>query len=716
MILVPYSKRDVRCSRYEKPLYFFKEVKLNKDGFQFEEIKEIDVRDDFPLYNRTYSKERKYTAMNDLFYVTVSTNKQIVTIILRQNMKFVEDAREIQNLLYKPYLVPGCEFKDDSKQRLYGFCKIIENQSIKIRFDGDVQKVLLNGDQIIFMLKKRVVIYTLFNSSMIKAKPVDIAVNNYLYILTEKEVLIYNEALVAKMEIEKKCRFIIPTANPEIFFLVRKSIVYKVTKGVSELYFNAHGDVISCNIDEKHLYLSTLSSLYKVNMYDKEVKSIQVFISAPKIYLCDTYIVLFNSNSGLLFIKKDDFSQFCPKNLYINICGITTYKNTVGYRCSNEILLFEFKEQNNELVPIKTVPEFGAKKVDITSAEQFDDQIEDYYFNYPYKGYGVTAMYKKPNKFRKLLNFKVKDECLKIVKKYQDEKDTTGLQDAFKNIVSEIADDPVQILDSKNAHLYFKSEIETAKKYFDQKAQDTATFNNTEQALNDLLPSPKMTQSDSLSQKNDDLDNCSNMKEGSLENIKQVDNEDFSIIHKELKRIKRFVSKIVKPNPRLFEESDESDEIPELFFEDPRNIHLRETKHPVLTSLLTFKDINSTKKSKNKIHISKVFEKVESAYGIRHPLTFSAPLETVERKTVNSIELSKNYISYQKTFFFVENHFDFFKRRFVPKDINEPEKECKGIINGFIEEEFKRVIGYKQNVQKEQPKVEPILKKKKGGF
>ncbi|KAM0679474.1 hypothetical protein GINT2_002317 [Glugoides intestinalis] len=728
MIVLPAVKRDAHRPKREKALYYFKSVKPGKDGFEFEGAQEIVMKDELPITTKVIKKEKRITAMNDLFFVNVGISKQIATVILRKNINYLNDPNGAKTLLQKPHFIQESEFESLFKAKLYGFCKIIENETIKIKFKEYAQKVVLNGDQIIFMLKTKIIIYTLFSSSVIEEKPVDIAVNRYLYILTDNTVLIYGETLLKKIEIDKKCNFIVPTLEKDVFFLIRSSVIYKVVNGVAEAYFDAIAKIYSCSFDDKHMYITTKWTVHKICLYNKEVTGIQLEIKHPVIHVCKRHILVHNSSSGVIILEKEDFSKFSTRSLQINLCGVATYNNKIGYSCSNEVLFFEFDQDEEALVEVNNKSQKPFKTIEIEKAEQLETVISEYKDEMPCSEYGITAMANSSKRVNRLLDMRISKRCTDALKKYESEVYGTTTTDELKHLISEIADSPIQILDRNSDMKPFKNEIINMQKFNDKtegfienqvegsgKTQEIML--DIRSGIRSLMPSPRMTQYDYSSQKREEFQIGDEQNKKCIFDKEKSKNSDLNEYLKEIKDkmhiIKKKIKSINKSSKKSFELKDtqsESDNEEELFFEEQRNKMLKKIRHPLLLAIPKFKHMTKRRKKNG---ILDVFKSVLFRYGINHPLTYSIPLDSVRKKAVKAIILSKRYTSYKKSIFFMKNHIDFFRRRFVPRDTKEPERPIKGWINAFIEEEFNRIVGYKQNTVRQRIDVH---KKKKGGF
>ncbi|ELA40852.1 uncharacterized protein VICG_02112 [Vittaforma corneae ATCC 50505] len=697
MVSLPHVPRNTLQSKYEKPLYYFKDVKLKMDGFKFEEAVEFDVKDPLPLTTTTYAKDKKVAAMNDLFFVYMSNNKEIATIVLRRNVQYVRDGSEAASHRNKSSHVSEDGEKTegpDCCSKFFRFCKLVEKESIRIRFDSDVNKILLNGDQIIFMLVDRVVIYTLFSTSTIEAKALDIAVDRYLYILTEDAVLIYSDKLVKKIKIDKKCRFVVPT--PSHIFVVRRAVVYKIAGDVAEPYFDALSYIDGCVFDEKFMYLASDYGLFKVGLYDREVARIQYAMWSLKLYLCCNHIVLFNSNSGLLFIDKNDFSRFSARNLDISLCSIATYRNTIAYICSKEVIFCEYVHANGNLELADPSP---SERVEsgTTPTEEIGRTRSEHLAPYPYSLYGMTAFNRKPSAFSKLLGFKSDPEAPRIAKMHEvrtarspramsDKR--AGTEHAQTNSVSRLLPSPA-LTQVQADHKASSGSPKRHRCILDAESTGnpyTALFGQNERFVEDPHIAVAIDE-DSLSE------------------------NDMARIKHEVKKAHRYLQRQACSTEESSSESEEDG----LFFDELENQGLEIITHPVLQSIPeTFKSKKKCRAA-GKVPMYNVFKRVYSRLGLNHPITYSVPLEAVARGKMRAIVCSRRQTAYPKSYFFIENHFDYFKRMFNPRN-NEDERPYRGVIYSFIDDEFKRILGYRQAVQsRSEQKLDPV-KKKQGGF
>lgn len=404
--------------------------------------------------------------------------------------------------------------------------------------------------------------------------------------------------------------------------------------------------------------------------------------------------------------------------MHINMCGVATYENTIAYNCSNEVLFFKFKEVGNSLLPANSKPK-------ITQEEQFES-ARSTCNQMPCHEYAITAMKNSSRRFDKLLDFNISKKCSDALRKYESGVYGTPAIDELEALISEIADSPIQILNRKSDTRCFKPDIISMQSNNEKPgflenqidgigvSKDVSIQGSS--AMRSLMPSPRMMQYDYNTQKmeqqqaTEEIKKCLFDKE---ENKHELPNECVEEIRNSMRAIRKQIKSINKYSKKSFELKDagsESDE-EELFFDYPENEMLKQITHPLLREIPKFKRVKKQVKQTSILHI---FKKVLSKYGIKHPATYSMPIDKVKRKAVNAIILSKQYTSYRKSFFFVKNHMDFFKRRFAPRDIKEPERPVKGWIDGFVQEEFNRIVGCTPNKAVEQQS--EVIKKKRGGF
>lgn len=772
MIFLPHhpDKNIMLKPRFDKPLYYFKDVTLEKDGFKFQEPTEMEIKDTFPTCTRSYSLNKREIVMSDLFIVYVEMNKETATIFLRDNIKFVDNVNEIPNLMAKPHFISKEEFENDKKFKFYQFAKIIHSEKIKVRFNERVQKILINGDQIIFMLRRKIVIFNMFSSSVVSLEDriVDMAINQYLYVLTEKSILIYSDKLLKKLDIERRCRYIIPT--PDYIFLTRKSLIYQfenpVNRNVNEkdthgiVYYSATGHIRGCISDEKYLYFTTINTLNRMAIYDKEIDSILVCPKRLKLSLSDNYIVAFDAHSGVMFIDKKNLSKFACKNYYINLAGVAVYKNTIAYLCQNELYIFDIGEKDNSIIALPTVgcdkfddnaifnvnettcfhSKKGFKKIDVKTAKEIDPIYSNYTVNLPYKSIGMNAFYPKCKVFDRLKKISVNKNILRQIHEYENKRYEKKTKNDIDDIVFDFADNPIEIL-SKRSNTYGDSQVDCSQDHF--------------KFTSSLIPSPQMSQGDYLSQKDDCCINSPNehthnindvIREQNIHNLYAVpeistkfslsDESKFKIMNEYIrmkKRIEKLKKRCTKHDISVskwdVEEEEESSDVVQngLFFDEPENTILNRKDHFILENIIgrsistvTNSGLNDTQSNDDslKIKMKKVFRKIFKRLTLEHPILYSLPVESIKQPLHKKIGLDKSQAVYSTSSFFVKNHFDFFKRRFQPRNINEEERPLNNGIYAFIEEEFKKIVGYKQDPKSKiisEEKPEPV-KKKRGGF
>lgn len=681
MVSLPNYKKIVLRSKYEKQLYYFDAIKLETDGFKLKEAVELKMNDSLPEEIHRSSRVGKTIAINDLYIVTVSrVSGDITTIFLRKNMKFFKNKDEIPVFLTDPKLIEKKEFKGiDEEYKFYKFCKTIENDKIRIRFENYVNKILFNGDQIIFMLADRIILYTIFSTSTIKIKPLDIAIYKYLYILTANSIHIYDEELIKTIDIDKKCKFIIPTAIG--IFVIHKSIVYQIVDDQAEVFFDTIGFIESCVFDEKYLYLATNRVLYKIGIYDKDIKSFRYSEIQPRLYLTNDFLVIFNCSSGIIYIDRNDFSKFYIRNLKIDITDIASYNDTILYHCTDGLIICDYSYKNNDITLNKPRIE-SPLKFNIESYEDIKTTIQDFKVSFPYELYGCTIFNKNSKLFEKLMSFNNK-----LIKSKND------IENAINN-------------ESRNSLL-------------------------TEQ----LLPSPLLTQINSqnetvndqcMNKVLDSLFDPSNLDHNDV-NIENIDlnifNQNIQLNDEELKKQKKIINKAYKYIQKHvydIEESSSSSEEIEIFFDEEYNEKLKIITNPILKEIPKYFRSKIKKTKKSSIHLYKVFKKVYSKLGMSNPLTYKSPVDAIDQGDKNIIALSTPIEEYPKSYFFIKNHFEYFKKRFKPRN-SENEKPYKGVISSFIDDEFKRLIGYKQPISKDETTSNTtnknvINKPKRGGF
>lgn len=778
MIFLPHRSDEnlLLRPRFDKPLHYFKDVTLEKDGFKFEETNEMEIKDNLPTCTRIYSLCRRQVAMNEMFVVYIEMPKESVTILLRDNLKFVENQHEIPNMMAKPHFISKEDFENDKKFKFYQFAKIIQGEKIKVRFEERVQKVLINGDQIIFMLRRKIVIFNMFSSSVVSLedKIVDIALDRYLYVLTEKRILIYGEKLYKTLDIEKRCRNIVPTGD--YIFLTRKSLIYRfdnpVSRDINEkdvnaiVYYVSIGHVSKCVSDGKYIYFTTLNTLNKMRIHDKELSSVSIHSQRMTVFLSENHIVLFDSNSGVMFIDKNTLSTFASKNYYVDLTGIAVYNNTIAYLCLSNLYIFEIEGTSDSVTIVPPGPnekynsntisaidestyfhsDKGFKKIDVKTAKEVDAIYSNYTVNLPYKSIGMNAFYPKCKVFDRIKKFSVDKKIQSQIHEYENRRYEKRTSNDIDDLIFDFADNPIEILSKRS------------------KRSEPLDYNRFSASL---IPSPQMSQSDcDFSQKetifsqNENVFSQKNtifsqkdeyrLMTGYPNNITEIGSRNFInsysipeissdyILPDEIKfkiksehlRMKRFIEKVkkkcIKHNisaSKWDSEEDQSSDAAEngLFFDEPENKILNMKEHFILESIIGSSTQNTTVQTAqpSTIKMKKVFSRIFKRIPLEHPVLYSLPVEAVRESLHRKVVLSLKRTAYTASDFFVKNHFEFFKRRFQPKNTSVEEKPVRNGIYAFIQDEFKKIVGYQQTpnhkINVEETKQEPV-KKKRGGF
>jgi len=650
--------RPLKTSIYEKSFYYFKDVRLGPNGFEFDGITELTVDDGIPLSNKSTSKDHRKTAINDFYIVQMNNTRYIATIILRKNLKYDTDFPHGA----APVLIPQEEFEDMENGGeifdFYKFCKIISSEVVRVRFTSPVLKVVLNGDQIIFMQTDRVVVYTLFSSSEIKVKALDIAVSRYLYILTEDSILVYSDKLIRKIEVDTVFKFIVPT--PLYILAIRHGQIYKITDEEGELYFEQAGDIISCGFDERYMYFATRHTLYRIGLYDpNDVAALRTEMPAATVNLCRDYVVLYNSNSGVMYIDKTDFSRFCRRNLALDMCDLTAYDNTIVYACIRDIMVCNYVTTPTGLQKVGLVEavQDTVAHPKMETVEHVLSAMAEYCGPRPYTFYGQSVLSRRKSRFSNLLGYKTSEEALQAVQQDEVSRDEVEMSQM-------IGPTPLSQPPCTNPY--------------------ESLFSKNEKFVDDQYLSP-------------------------VRSPVLISEAQQKVATKEMKRITRFIQK------QIYTPDDpSSDSESGLFFEEADNAALMEISHPVLRSVQKAVKPKRRHRAPGQTRMLSVFKGALAKTGLTHPVTLAMPLKRVRVGDMDDIILGKMPKRYDKSHFFVKNHFEYFKNRFEPRSTEE--KPYRGVMYAFINEELRRITSGRNGITAKIEKRVEVPKAKRGGF
>lgn len=830
MITFPPRSGAVKFFTARRGPFFFKKVKLTLDGFKFESFKEFKIHDSIKETNFALHRSSRHTAINDLFIVHSPINRETVTVIFRQNVEFSEKVCEIPELLDTPSYLSPEKFSNPSDFSFFKFIKLTNSKSVKLTFQSQVKKLLLNGDQLIILLSKHILIFSPLGTNIIEITANDIAVNRYLYILTKNQILIYGEDLMKTIDLGLKCDFIIPTTSH--LFLIKFGTIYKLNGDQAEVYYECNAYIDSYCFDNTHLYVSNSKGVVKLGLFTYEVYSILLSLrSSSKISthvsMNDDLVVFSSPGSGCVFIKKKDFSIINYRNLEIGLCGVHLYKNLIIYSMSSEERVFEYKLIGNDLYPvdideksynlenIQLKQYFSELNISLNqendgtsnnqdnkpskisnflkntnnvdgnshnlslgsdqdlfdfsdSSHQANDnsQIPNNQVNKKFKP-NHTLDHRVPSKndirFKPTAINKVKDllhlkdilfiknphfyygssffnDCFSLFDKVLefndqmkigiDNKFLTSFKvkknvvDEFFNLVAEVTDHPTHILSNSALVPLISSQTSNINHSLSQFPVLSSNVSLCPDfKISECMPSPLMTQSDTfmtksegeyitgedkqILQKNLDIDelvkNITHLEEQSLP-IEEIENNLKS-------RFSKIRSFITKENLYSIEDS-ESSSFEGIIFEtcEPQ------ATNPIVQYLSKSFEYPKKAECQQDILAYDYFKKIDIRIGINNPITIDQKIDCLENPYLYSFIFTKKYCSFPKIpTFFIPNFFEFFENRF--KSRNEKEIEYKYQIYEFINEEFKKIVGYKQpssSIPISKPKTE--FKKKKSGF
>lgn len=621
----------------QKPNFFFKNVELTMEGFKFTEFEEFEVNDHMPTTIKRLMNFNCGIHMNDFFIVIVGLNRRLVTIIYRKNLKYVKTEDEIPSTHPPPCFLDASCFERSIEGKCYRCLKLLEVESVRVTFDSHVQKVLFNGDQIFLMFKTFIFIYTPLATCTLEISPMDIAVNFYLYVLTEDRILIYNEALYKTIDIDKKCKFIVPT--PAHVFVMRGPFIYKITDNGAEVYFDTIQHIRDVVFDDQFMYIATNFSVMRIGLYEPSSESIHIKIPSPKLKLCDDYIILHDSNNGIGFIDKKDFQRFCFRLLNWDLIGMTAYKNEVVYLGSEELRIFRFVESYRNLEPEDPKKRCPANEpVKLRKPSDIANLINSKSVPYPHDYYGMTFNSAKCKAFEDLKLFR---------SDHQKE-----LDEDLKRLLHESEMCPESIEDASEGMRRATNTLPLSGPCDLAKPQDIEKLYSDGKALNESECTRKILGINAFLRK------------------KKID---------------------------ILEDTTSEESSGGLFFDDSEYLESKNLrKDPLLEHISRKRKLRCLLlHEKTNQRMVSSFARSLSRHTINNPYTYSSPLDAFDRDYARLIRFSRKYRTYQKTSFFCRNHFSFFKRRFCPR--NEEERTPRYHIYNLIQEEFKKIVGYKSN-------------------
>lgn len=692
MVSLPDCQTSYMQEKVQKPNFFFKSVDLAMDGFKFTEFEEFKVNDRMPTTIRKLSHFDHEISMNDFFIVIMSITRRSATIIYKKNLKYVKTEDEIPNVHPPPYFLDVSCFNRSIEGKYYMYLKLLEAERVRLTFDSYIRKVVFNGDQIFFMFKTFIFIYTPLATCTLDIAAVDIAVNFYLYVLTADKILVYNEKLHKSIDIDKECKFIVPT--PSHIFVIKDSFVYKVADNSAELYFDTLHHARDVVFDDRFMYVATKFSVMKIGLYEASSESIYIKVHTPRLKLCDKYIVLHNSNNGIGFIDKDNLQRFCFKMLNWDLTGMTTYKNEVAYLGNEELRIFTFVDVDGNLEPDGSEREsFVNDPIKLRLPSEITQLINDKMGPYPYDYYGMTFNSIKFEAFEELKLFKSDqqkelDEDLKrLLRESERNPHAPGSVGVWGLPVSSNAAVP------EGGNIRLDASIEKCIN-----AQDCVFSQPEDDPISSAVPG----QADAAKKRGTGGSSFESKAPEEVECLKNILNCDTFLHNKNI-------------DPREDTASEESSS--GLFFDDSEYLESKRLrKDPLLQHISRKRRFSSSPPpaQKTKQRIYSAFTRTQSHHAINNPYTHHSPLDAFDKGHMKLIRFSRRYETYQKTLFFCKNHFKFYKKMFRPR--NEEEKFPKYHIYDLIDEEFKKAIGYKPDKGDSMKKQIDLSKRTKGGF
>ena len=840
MIQFPPRKGKLERFTDRKAPFFFKNIKLTLDGFKFENFQEFKIHDSIRNSNTLLHRVPRLFEMNDLFIVYATFSKDILVVIFRKNIEFVRNFYDIPEDMDTPSFLAQKMFPESSDFKFYKFIKLIESKNVKFLFKNAISKILLNGDQIIVMQANVILIFSPFGVSTIEVSAIDIAIDRYLYILTENQIQIYDEGLIKTIDLAIKCNFIIPTTNN--IFLIKRGTVYRINGENAEIYYECNAHVESCCFDRNHLFAATSRGIVKIGLFKKEVYSMYIkYLGTPKISINDDLVALYSPGSGCIFIKKNDFSIVNLRNLECGFSNIFLFKNCIVYSLDTEERIFEYKIVGNDLFPVEISQRshglayateflnFAADPFKLSSAQEqpelneHDDQNESnknqssedfighsldnnldsteedyvditrvsqdensfsknhrnvfdnlnsscespikkfkssnheliksnnkeqpiFYFKphtinrlsdflntknsfniqNPHFNYGSSFYNEKFSLFKRILKFnnRIKIELSKELFSLFNASEKP-IKDDYSELVNDVTDNPTHMLTNSSLipsnlnHSLLQAYITPDKSsQVNQPSSSHIAF----QKITEFMPSPQMTQSDSFPCKSEmefipiECQPENNLTEDPKFGELERTNRSFmseslttrhvnSIVESRFSKIRKFIQ---KKNLRIVEDSESSSEDCMLFnnTEKQTNPLIEFLSQPYVYPIKAIEQ--------NEISAYKFFKKIDEEFGIHNPITYDNKIDCIAHSHFSSLVFAKNYENYPKSAIFTPNFYDFYEKYFTPR--NEKEIDYNYQIYEFINEEFKKVIGYKQNTSNipTKPKIE--VKKKKSGF
>jgi len=715
MIDIPNRKPHFLQEKFQKPIFFFKNVDLTMDGFKFEDFEEFQVKDTIPATMHKLQNFVNAAYMNEYYIVIVGQQRNNIKIIFRKNLK----CHGSGNSLQEPIPFKRKDFSSRREKTFYQFLKLIEVERVRIAFNSLVKKVLLNADQVIIQFESCVFIYTPLSTCTIDAKSIDIAFNFYFYILTENQILIYNEKLHKTIDISRKCDFIVPTAAH--IFLIRDSFIYKIIDDEAILYFDTLHFIKDVVFDDTHMYLSTPFSIIKLGLHVRTHESIAIKVFSPCLRMMDDFVILHDYNNGIGMFLKKDLQKFNLRSLNWDLTGIAAFKNEIAYLGSKELHLIKYKFLNGDLVAAdyeeKTDNCVWPRHTYIKSPEQVKDLINSQEGPDPYDYYGVTFRNRRQKFYKKFLSFKSKylpntddddfDEIFNVgdnqdfnlfatehnldlnSKKdfvVKEEAPNFNTPDLHENKKDKIAEDV-----NLKSRLKDCQEVSEGNKFFD-------TPPLTAPSQDFYKTTGKSFERATLSDQHQDV--SGNQKtNGSFD-------EDEHNIEDYLK------------NENIFASESTSTEGSEdgLFFDDEDYI---KSTQPGDNEFLNAVRKRQKPSAEHNVKLLGTRTPFYTAFSlikkpINNPLTYYKPLETFNKKIKRVVRFSDKGQTYETSSFFCKSHFKFFKKRFKQRDSTE--LETKHQVYDFISEEFKKIVGYRTDKNKSQDKKIDLSKRMKGGF
>lgn len=695
MIVIPDCKPHFLQEKFQKPIFFFKNVDLTMDGFKFEDFEEFKVKDAIPTTMHKLQNFVNAAYMNEYYIVIVEQQRNNIKIIFRKNLKCHGSGSSLQ----EPIPFKRKDFSSRLEKKFYQFLKLTEVERVRIAFNSLVKKVILNADQVIIQFEAYIFIYTPLSTCTIDVKSIDIAFNFYFHILTENQILIYNEKLHKTIDISRKCDFIVPTSAH--IFLIRDSFVYKIVDNEATVYFDSLHFIKDVVFDDTHMYLSTHFSVIKLGLHVRTHESVAIKVFSPCLRLMDDFIILHDYNNGIGMFSKKDLQRFNLRSLNWDLIGLAAFKDEIAYLGSKELHLIKYKFLNKDLVAAdheeKTDSCAWPKRTYIKSPEQIKDLINSQEGPNPYDYYGVTFRNRRLKFYKKFSSFKSK-----YLPKPED--------DDFEEIFN--------VGDNQDFNLFETEHSLDLNSKKDCVVKEETPNPNT----SDLCENKKDKIAEDINLKSR-LKDCQAASEGNkffdtppltapsqdVSGKQKINDKPHEFFNEDEHNIEEYLK-----NENIFTSESTSTEESEdgLFFDDEDYIKSTQPGNNEFLNAVRKRQKTSTEHVAKPLETRTAFSLIKKP--INNPLTYYRPLETFKKKMKRVVRFSDKGQTYETSSFFCKSHFKFFKKRFKQRD--NTELETKHQVYDLISEEFKKIVGYKTDKNKNQDKKIDLSKRMKGGF